>query len=326
MGPLLRLRRRARCPSRCRQCVTELRPGAVAGYAWTVPPSRVTAAAQHQGVTPMTRHVAPSSSPSLTAAAAALLIGCSRRQPPRPSPSAPRRRVRTGHARHADRRHRGHLPPVHLPRGRLGRPRRLRRRDHRGRRRQARPRGRCSKRRSGTRSSRGSTPAASTSSPTRCRSTPSARRSTSSASRTRSRPGVIVVKEDDDSISSFDDLDGKTTAQSLTSNWYTLAQEQRRDGRGRRRLGAGRRAARAGSRRRDDQRQPHLPRLREDERSDRPEDRRRDRRPGPATRSPSRKDKTALVDRRSTRRSPSCARTARWPKISEKYFGVDVSQ
>ena len=38
-------------------------------------------------------------------------------------------------------------------------------------------------------------------------------------------PGVIVVKEDDDSISSFDDLDGKTTAQSLTSNWYTLAQD-----------------------------------------------------------------------------------------------------
>jgi cystine transport system substrate-binding protein len=38
-------------------------------------------------------------------------------------------------------------------------------------------------------------------------------------------PGVIVVKEDDDSISSFDDLGGKTTAQSLTSNWYTLAQE-----------------------------------------------------------------------------------------------------
>ena len=38
-------------------------------------------------------------------------------------------------------------------------------------------------------------------------------------------PGVIVVKEDNDSISSFDDLDGKTTAQSLTSNWYTLAQD-----------------------------------------------------------------------------------------------------
>jgi len=38
-------------------------------------------------------------------------------------------------------------------------------------------------------------------------------------------PGVIVVKEGDDSITGFDDLAGKTTAQSLTSNWYTLAQE-----------------------------------------------------------------------------------------------------
>ncbi|MFS0732047.1 amino acid ABC transporter substrate-binding protein [Microbacterium sp. 1P10UB] len=38
-------------------------------------------------------------------------------------------------------------------------------------------------------------------------------------------PGVIVVKEDDDSISSFADLAGKTTAQSLTSNWYELAQQ-----------------------------------------------------------------------------------------------------
>ena len=38
-------------------------------------------------------------------------------------------------------------------------------------------------------------------------------------------PGVIVVKEGDDSISSFDDLEGKTTAQSLTSNWYELATE-----------------------------------------------------------------------------------------------------
>lgn len=38
-------------------------------------------------------------------------------------------------------------------------------------------------------------------------------------------PGVIVVKADDDSISSFDDLAGKTTAQSLTSNWYALAEE-----------------------------------------------------------------------------------------------------
>jgi L-cystine transport system substrate-binding protein len=38
-------------------------------------------------------------------------------------------------------------------------------------------------------------------------------------------PGVIVVNEGDDSISSFDDLKGKTTAQSLTSNWYTMAQD-----------------------------------------------------------------------------------------------------
>jgi len=38
-------------------------------------------------------------------------------------------------------------------------------------------------------------------------------------------PGVIVVPEDDDSISSFDDLEGKTTAQSLSSNWYQLAQD-----------------------------------------------------------------------------------------------------
>jgi cystine transport system substrate-binding protein len=38
-------------------------------------------------------------------------------------------------------------------------------------------------------------------------------------------PGVIVVREDDDTITSFDDLAGKTTAQSLTSNWYELATE-----------------------------------------------------------------------------------------------------
>ncbi|MFG6491072.1 amino acid ABC transporter substrate-binding protein [Microbacterium sp. P03] len=37
-------------------------------------------------------------------------------------------------------------------------------------------------------------------------------------------PGVIVVTDDDDSVSSFADLAGKTTAQSLTSNWYELAQ------------------------------------------------------------------------------------------------------
>lgn len=38
-------------------------------------------------------------------------------------------------------------------------------------------------------------------------------------------PGVIVVADDDDSITSFADLAGKTTAQSLTSNWNDLATE-----------------------------------------------------------------------------------------------------
>ncbi len=38
-------------------------------------------------------------------------------------------------------------------------------------------------------------------------------------------PGVIVTKSDDNSITSFDSLKGKTTAQSLTSNYYTLAQQ-----------------------------------------------------------------------------------------------------
>ncbi|AEG42997.1 amino acid ABC transporter substrate-binding protein [Isoptericola variabilis] len=37
--------------------------------------------------------------------------------------------------------------------------------------------------------------------------------------------GVIVVREDDTSISSFEDLEGKVTAQSLTSNWRALAEE-----------------------------------------------------------------------------------------------------
>ena len=37
--------------------------------------------------------------------------------------------------------------------------------------------------------------------------------------------GVIVVSDDTTDIASFADLEGKTTAQSLTSNWHTLAQE-----------------------------------------------------------------------------------------------------
>ena len=41
--------------------------------------------------------------------------------------------------------------------------------------------------------------------------------------------GVIVVKADNTSITSFDSLKGKTTAQSLTSNWYKLAQSSGAD-------------------------------------------------------------------------------------------------
>ncbi|MEU4360956.1 amino acid ABC transporter substrate-binding protein [Promicromonospora sp. NPDC023987] len=37
--------------------------------------------------------------------------------------------------------------------------------------------------------------------------------------------GVLVVSADNDDIKGFDDLEGKTTAQSLTSNWNTLAKE-----------------------------------------------------------------------------------------------------
>lgn len=38
-------------------------------------------------------------------------------------------------------------------------------------------------------------------------------------------PGVIVTKADNTDITSFADLSGKTTAQSLTSNWFQLAKD-----------------------------------------------------------------------------------------------------
>ena len=38
-------------------------------------------------------------------------------------------------------------------------------------------------------------------------------------------PGVLIVAKDNTDITSLDDLAGKTTAQSLTSNWYTVAEE-----------------------------------------------------------------------------------------------------
>ncbi|RZU62448.1 transporter substrate-binding domain-containing protein [Zhihengliuella halotolerans] len=37
--------------------------------------------------------------------------------------------------------------------------------------------------------------------------------------------GVVVTLADDDSVSTFEDLEGKRTAQSATSNWRTLAEE-----------------------------------------------------------------------------------------------------
>ncbi|MCU1404757.1 MAG: Amino acid transporter substrate-binding protein family [Glaciihabitans sp.] len=38
-------------------------------------------------------------------------------------------------------------------------------------------------------------------------------------------PGVLVVKKDNTDITAFADLKGKTSAQSLTSNWYAVAQD-----------------------------------------------------------------------------------------------------
>ncbi|MET1051608.1 MAG: amino acid ABC transporter substrate-binding protein [Mycetocola sp.] len=38
-------------------------------------------------------------------------------------------------------------------------------------------------------------------------------------------PGALIVAKDNTDITSLDDLAGKTTAQSLTSNWYTIAEE-----------------------------------------------------------------------------------------------------
>lgn len=38
-------------------------------------------------------------------------------------------------------------------------------------------------------------------------------------------PGVLIVAADNTEITGFDDLAGATTAQSLTSNWYTVAED-----------------------------------------------------------------------------------------------------
>ena len=38
-------------------------------------------------------------------------------------------------------------------------------------------------------------------------------------------PGVLIVAEGTDDITSFNDLEGRTSAQSLTSNWYAIAED-----------------------------------------------------------------------------------------------------
>ena len=77
--------------------------------------------------------------------------------------------------------------------------------------------------------------------------------------------GVIVTKADNNSITCFDSLKGKTTAQSLTSNLYKLAVDSRRQRPGRGGLGPGRDAGPAGTGGRHRQRQAHLPGLPEDQ-------------------------------------------------------------
>lgn len=44
-----------------------------------------------------------------------------------------------------------------------------------------------------------------------------------------SSPGVLVVKDDNKDIATFADLRGKKSAQSLTSNWYTIAEDNGAD-------------------------------------------------------------------------------------------------
>lgn len=122
-------------------------------------------------------------------------------------------------------------------------------------------------------------------------------------------PGVIVVREGDDSIGSFADLEGKTTAQSLTSNWYTLAEEN----------GATIEAVEGWAQavalveqgRVDDQRRAHVPGLQEADRCRRARRRGRDRRRLPQRlRVPLRVHRA----RRRRERGARCARRRRHPR------------
>ena len=126
--------------------------------------------------------------------------------------------------------------------------------------------------------------------------------------------GVVVVTRATTSISSFDDLEGKTTAQSLTSNWYKLAEESGANVEAVEGWAQAVDAAAAGPRGRDRQRQADLPGLPEHRgRRHRPRDRGRPPRTRRATRSRSARAATTW-SRPSTRRSRSSARTARSPR------------
>ena len=135
--------------------------------------------------------------------------------------------------------------------------------------------------------------------------------------------GVIVVNEGDASISSFDDLAGKTTAQSLTSNWNELARSRARTSRPSR---AGRRPSHCCSRarRRDHQRRAHLPRLREHER---PVGHRGRRETDDSSLSALAftKDKADLVAAIDTALEELRAEGV-LAELGEKYFGADVSE
>ncbi|WP_411155928.1 transporter substrate-binding domain-containing protein [Microbacterium sp. NIBRBAC000506063] len=100
--------------------------------------------------------------------------------------------------------------------------------------------------------------------------------------------------------------------------------EPRRERRARRGLGAGGDAAAAGPRRRDHQRQAHLPRRRDHQRADRAQDRGRDPEAGRAA-FVFTQDKQALVAAIDEALAELRA-DGTLAAISEKYFGDDVSQ
>ena len=137
-------------------------------------------------------------------------------------------------------------------------------------------------------------------------------------------PGVIVVNEGDDSISSFDDLEGKTTAQSLTSNWYTMAEDSGAKVESVEGWGPGGDAAAAGPRGRHRQRRADLPRLRDHRGRHRPGDRRHDRGRGPQRLHVPHRQRLADQGRRQGPRGPARRRHA--GRDLGEVLGEDVSK